>query len=755
MTNNSEVNTLTDFINEDCDQVSVRGAMRAIPEEFYTDVSNVSDIASYFSRPKHLPAFSYTYANTTHGILGTTLLLTNANIKSYLTNSTRMNGAYGFRATICFRLQVIATPFHSGRLKLAYDPNYGTTEIYRANSLTAITQLPGVELDLAETTSVVLRIPFIHPNNFFSVAPVTGFTDYLGQVIVYAMTPVGLAPGILAPRTSLWMWLEDFELVGAATADLTAQSGTFKRKDVGSKEAQVVPGNLSNVLSAGSNLSTWLGRRIPTISSVTGVASWALRHASNIASSYGWSKPLVAVMPQKVITSTNIFQHNVDGADSAFSLGATTDNCVVPYVGFAGTDIDEMAFDYLTGISAALCLTQLSTVNTVNQVLYSCSLSPSSMYYSGNNKNRGNTGLLATGLAIWPTPLFSLGNMFNQWRGGFRFTVKIAKTKFHTGRLILGFNPYFPNSSNQIQTPTNTTDMQFKSVIWDLREGNVIEFDCPYIAPTAYLEHDISFGTFFISVLEPLVAPDTVSSTVPFIVEVSGLPGFEFAVPDTARMLLAPLDTNFVAQAGTFQPTAVDDHYMASMQCIGERINSAKQLMLKAVPIAVVNTGGDAIVDNKMVYPTYIPSKVAPTSLAGIRNDYITHFASMYRFKRGGFCVDVIPVRTDVTLSTMPFLDSLSVDMLPIVSEPRTALHVKMPYYDIRSRTTTSTSIFTENRALFVYAKNDTDTDVPAAVVYKRAADDFQLGFFVGTSPLIRPLRPVSVNTDIVKNALK
>jgi hypothetical protein len=109
------------------------------------------------------------------------------------------------------------------------------------------------------------------------------------------------------------MWLEDFELVGSASVAVTAQAGSFQRKrDAPTTEVQAIPGNMSNVLSAGANLSLWLGRRIPTISSVTGVAAWAMRHTANIAASYGWAKPIVATVPQKVIATNIVYQHNVD-----------------------------------------------------------------------------------------------------------------------------------------------------------------------------------------------------------------------------------------------------------------------------------------------------------------------------------------------------------------------------------------------------------------------------------------------------------
>lgn len=752
---NNEVVTLTNFVNEDCDEVSIRAAARAIPSEIYSDVLNVTDISTYFSRPKHLANFSYTYDNTTSGPLGPSFGLSSQTIRSNLYNPGRMNGAFGFRATICFRLQAICTPFHAGRIKLAYEPLYTAQVLNRGLSVTAISQMPGVELDLAESTSVVLRIPFVHPANYFRVSPDTTLQDFLGLLHIFAITPVALGAGVLAPRTSLWMWLEDFELVGSAAMSVTAQAGSFQRKrDAPTTEVQAIPGNMSNVLSAGANLSLWLGRRIPTISSVTGVAAWAMRHTANIAASYGWAKPIVATVPQKVISTNVIYQHNVDGADSAFSLGATIDNSVSPYVGFAGSDMDEMSFAYLTAISTVVGAGQATITNTTNQVIYACSLSPSSMFYNGTSVNRGNSSTLALGLSIWPSPIFTLSNVFDQWRGGFKFTVKMSKTKFHTGRLILGFQPSMPNSSSLVFTPTTTTDMQFKSVIWDLREGNEIEFECPFTAPQSYLKYDQSFGSFFISVLEPLVGPDTVSTVAPFVVEVAGMSDLEFAVPDSIRLQLAPPETLYLAQSGLFQPLASDTNDQAAQYCIGERLNSVKQLISKAVPASYLVGQDTDVFDDDFVYPKFLPNATAPTSIGSVRNDFTNYFLPLYAFKRGGFCLDIVPVRTDVTVSAYPYVGSAIIDGLPILTESNTALHVKMPYYDVRSRTTTTLSRFSNLRNVFVKCKNDANSQARSAIVYKRAADDYQLGFFICAYPLTRPFLSDSALSVDVKTSL-
>lgn len=662
-------------------------------------------------------------------------------VKSSLTNFNRTYGALGWRATICFRLQAVCTPFHAGRVRMAFEPLIPTGSHHsRGTSITPLSQLPGVELDLAESTSVILKIPFIHPQNYFPISD-TNDVDTLGTLFTTAYTPVALAPGILAPKLVLWTWLEDFELVGATSTNIQAQSGKFtKKKDVSSLEAEAVPGNVSNVLSAGANFSTWLGRKIPTISTYAGMTSWALRFISNVAASHGWAKPILASPPNKIINSYNIYQNNCDGPDAAFNLGATTDNTVAAYPGFAGTDVDEMSFDFLTSVYTALSAPNVAITQSADTVLYSAALCPLAMYNNGTSKSVYSAIGFTQGRAFWPTPLFSLADCFAQWRGGFRFRVKISKTKFHTGRLLLGFLPYSPRAANLSFTPSDLSDMQFKSLVWDLREGNVVEFDCPFISPVAYLRRDEAYGSFFISVLDPLVGPDTVSTTCPMVIEVSGMEDFEFAVPVTAQYVVAPITTLYSAQSGEFEPIGVSNSNKDALHCVGERISSVKQLINRANPIAVLAAGSAIEVSERIRYPIWLPNVSAPTSIIQMDNDYLTRFKTAYAMYRGGFVVDAVPTRTGVQLTAISNVSDTKYNMIPAISEGRTAVHVKMPYYCNRSRSLTSGSLYRPDNTVAVFAAAQGTTT--AAIVYRRAADDYQLGYFFGFAPLTLPLAP-------------
>lgn len=744
---NEEVTELTGFLNEACDQVSIRATGTATIPEQYKDVTMVQNVADYFSRP--ILFSSPTYSNAARGPINN-YILTNTTIQTALYNFSRVKGAFGWRATLCFRLQCISNPFQAGILRLAFSPLQGNlpnaSTIERTVGITPVSQLPGVELDLAESTSAVLKIPFIHPLNYFSVvAPLTTPTpETFGTLSLYAYTPVALGAGASNPTLALWLWLEDFELVSATAAEFVTQSGipSKKGKAASSKEADVIPGNLSNVLAAGAKFVSWAGSRIPVISSYAGPTSWFMRQASHIAASYGWSRPLTVLANNKMINTNNVYQNNSDGPDPSFNLGLFSDNAVAPMSGFAGSALDEMSFDYIKSVYSAITVGTLVTTDTVGLIKKSIQVTPSACWFqTGTCRSlnavfpNGNSGK-----SFWPSTIFAMGNSFQYWRGGLKFRVKIAKTKFHTGRLVIGFMPYNTRASTTLNVvPTNPNNMQFKSIVWDLRESNTVEFECPFTAPISYLTFAQHCGTFFISVLDPLDGPTTVAQTVPYVVEVCGMDDFEVATPVQPVWPLSPQDTTYLAQSGMSDLTRTAPEHTPSLYCIGEKINSVKQMISRAGIFHIFTASGSKVVEPLFNQPFWVPTSAAPTAIDQIDSTAFNYWQSFYKFSRGGYHIHVVPSGTDCLLGAQLSANN-TISGGSLITEMHTALHVKVPYYNQRSRDVVGDAIGNfgpSNLALVTFSKKaGSGTE---AVVYYRAAEDFQLGYFVGAPPLCIP----------------
>lgn len=734
---------MTSFVNEACDQVSIRGASSARPAEMYKDVPNVTNISEYFARPIRIGSgFINPGPFPTVGFV-----IDNSFIQSQVYNFARVKGAFGWRATVVFRLQVIATPFQAGRVRLAFSP-FEDGSVFmptRSENICAISQLPGVDLDIVEQTSCVLKVPFIHPYNYFLVKPRTpNSSEVLGTLAVFPYVGPNIAAGAGNPSYVLWMSLEDFELVGVAPFEYTAQMGSTKKdKASSSKEAAAIPGNLSNVLAAGSNLMTWAGSRIPFLSSVAGPSSWALRQAASIAASFGWSKPLVVAPITRTIMTNNGFQQNCDGPDISAALAMFSENAIEVLPGFAGTDIDEMAVDYIKSVYACISRGTLATDGTRGELLYACSLTPAAMWFSGlpikNLPIATSMPITESGLAFYPSPVFALAQTCELWRGGFKFRIKMSKTKFHTGRLILGFVPVDPKVNSSVFIPTDLDALQFTSMIWDLRESNTVEFDVPFVSPYSYLNFAQNYGTFFMSVIEPLAAPDTVATTIDFVVEVAGASDFEVAYPTEIRFPRAPADTLYVAQSGLQVEAPPPDH--ASTVCIGEQVLSLKQYASRGCLYDILDTSGSTLVSGNDILPSWAPNPSAPSGLNGPRYDYFNYIQGFFGLQRGGVCFSAISNDIQVGMSAyLPAENGFNAVSTPLVSEVRAPLHIKVPYYCKVSRSLVRPD-FTAGSLPEVNICTSFPVSLTTAktAIFIRAADDWQAGYFLGAPPLAFP----------------
>lgn len=755
---------MTVFVNDACDQVSVRERSSARVPEMYRDIPNVTSISEYFSRP--ISVFSGNFSGSPYALF--TQNVTNQWIQSIVYNFNRVKGAFGWRANLVFRLQVVATPFQAGIIRLAWSPfeNPNILNYERTNHVCAISQLPGVELNLADQTSCVLKVPFIHALNYFLVVPDSNSArESLGAISIFPYLGPDVATGDTQIACTLWFSMEDVELIGSAPTEYVAQSGKIvknKTADSTSKEAAEVPGNLSNVLAAGSNLMTWAAQ-IPFLTAIAGKASWALRQGANIAAAYGWSRPLTALPVTKVWHTQGNYQSNCDGVDVSHSLGLFADNAVEVLPGFAGSNVDEMSIDYIKGVYAAIFRGVMQPTNESGAVLYACRLSPSAMYYQdaggGNYKNisiETTFPAASSGLSLWPAAPFALAQCHRNWRGGFKFRVKMSKTRFHTGRLVVGFLPTEKDSIYaRVNIPLNITSLQYSSLVWDIREGSSIEFEVPFTSPYSYLNFKESFGTFFIGVVEPLKGPPTVSTDVSFIVEVCGANDFEVAKPQEVLFPPAPLDTLFVAQSG-LMPRSVDAD-LPARHCIGEKILSIKQLLARATAYGIQTSSGSNALSNRFIAPTWAPNAMAPTSLNSARYDYITYFLAFFGLMRGGTCYHAFANGHNITITALSAPSGASAPTIgpAMYSEIDGAIHVKAPFYGETSRLIIGAqSILPYSPGMQLLTSKLTADTNSEVIYYRRAADDFQLGYYLGTPPLAIPFETVPTLSSQIYTAL-
>jgi hypothetical protein len=352
-----------------------------------------------------------------------------------------------------------------------------------------------------------------------------------------------------------------------------------------------------------------------------------------------------------------------------------------------------------------------------------------------------NTAGLGSANAILPSPLFALANNFANWRGGFKFTIKLPKTKFHTGRLLLSFNPCGPAAASWNYTAALSTN-NFISAIWDLKESNTFEFDVPYVHPAPYCSTNNSIGTFAIQVLENFKAPATVASSITGLVCVSALPGFEFS----------GLDCPYTVTAG---PTAAI--YQAdvgpSSFCVGEKLRSIKQIISRATPVDISAYVGNL---QAFAYQTWTPPTYSGTtpSYTGAPDSYSVKglFVTAYAFAQGGTNFTATPNAARITAqcsfdyrSTTLFpTNPTGTRIAPLVTESiRSPLRVKLPAYNYAYRMLSghlpTIPVYNNLPIPLVTFLWDHTADPNGPIMQYSASDDFRLGYFIGFAPLEIP----------------
>lgn len=448
----------------------------------------------------------------------------------------KVSGNYVTRGTLVFTLFVNANRFQQGRYILAWCPDGGAAQnssIFVAGhsaKLTQVTQLPHVEIDLSMDTQAVLHVPFINATGWNPLTTTTPALWDIGSLMLRAYSPLVSPAGSTTASWSLYVHMEDVKFKMPVVPQSRGGVKTSVRKRRPPAEVEAAAGGpissfMNKVSTVSGNLSS-----IPLLSSVAGPVSWASGIAASIASAFGWSKP--AINNPFIMIARYIFPkyNNADSHDTTFKLAVMDSNCVEDMVGFSGTDLDEMSLSYIASIPAWFSTISWTTAQAVGTAITSVTMSPRA--YVQTSTYGANT--------VWfPAPVSYVANFFSEYRGSLRLTVKLVKTEFHSGRLAMSFYPFdYLTLGAAPGVPSLAQSEYLHREIIDIRNGNEFTFVIPYTSILPYrptFGNDAPYGTIFFHVLNPLIAPATVSSTVTLLFEISAAEDMEFAYPRTIQ----------------------------------------------------------------------------------------------------------------------------------------------------------------------------------------------------------------------------
>jgi len=532
---------------------SPTAALHVAEDVFFKDEGG--DIKDFLSRPRLVLSGDFTSTDT-----GTTFNSFNLMRWIQLNYADKLKGKYAMSFDVVFNIEVSADRFQQGRYIFAYMPTYyqnitgggsaactpgGRWYNNHRATLTQTTQLQHVEFDLNVDKSAQLRIPWRYINPFIEIGSTTDWSgasapDY-GVCFMAPYVPMAYGSGGSSTASfNVWMSLENVSFYGTANYQSNAE------KEAESVGDGPISGPLTKITGVLSGVAD-----VPFVGHYAKPASWVTDALARAAKHFGFSSPKIQSGISPMANMPNAYNANADVPRPVQSLALTINNGVTTDPRVSGAKIDEMSIDYLKGIFAYKGTYNLSTSNSVNDTLMAIPVSPIRPKLSSTITD--SVGPVSYVLNHHG-PLGYIATRFRFWRGGIKYRIKIAKTEFHTGKLLIAWAPYDPLVQTDGGIPTVDSSYYSYRHIVDLSMGNEFEFTVPYMSPrpwkdvyavenggwstnpqtianARFANTDWINGNVRVLVLEKLKCPSACNPTISFVLEMAGAEDFQFSSP--------------------------------------------------------------------------------------------------------------------------------------------------------------------------------------------------------------------------------
>jgi len=717
-----------------------------------------SDILSYVQRPSLAYSGVFTLSSTS---TVQTIPLFPPTYRQLL--NSNITGALGFRATFCARLEIVASPQVSGIVKFSYYPLLTPSSVKAIGRPTAC-QVENVEVNLSEAAAAEIRVPWLNDIDFYTVVAGGFESQYVGLINLVPYLPVQWDSTVTSvPTWAIYCWLEDIEPISRSTPLVvsTPQMG---------KDPEKV-GPVTKFFGAATAVASYAATAIPTISAIARPVSWITGGITALAAYFGWSKPTDGSYMGIMGMSTCRGMNTCADADYAQPMAMYANNEVEPY-NLANTDIDEMSLCYLTckpGLIAQLTIVPTDVSGTVK---WSCPVNPVNFIFQHPANGFSQVPAPITGfppggtgnkLGFYPSPTAFASFFFGRWRGDLVFRFKFATTKFHAGKVLIGFVPspdaVNTNSASAL-APNPTSRYDYDSILVDLRTTTEVDLVVPYTYPYDWCNVNAypitmsaaglvnypaqnSTGVVFVRIVDALYGPDNVPQNVPVAVEVFSKCGLEFCVPVTPQIVPLPAAGAVIAQMG-------EDEVNLDIvkRSVGERILSFKQLLMRPEWTYTTNTSGTRSILSAARPTFYELAQFVPGP--GSRNDpipgtsIVALVSSLYSLYRGGMLVRQVPAGTttsnrgdfQASLTFGPLENIADTRYFPYSLENTMPNYSRLPYYGVTSRMRTVVAGTTNDNLNLTVWTNVGGTD-SSYLLGVAAADDFQFGAFSGVPSVV------------------
>lgn len=658
-TNSSEVagtrvrDSITTFVEDSGVNVSQTAMPSAIARDYYSGTSGDTpqDIKTFLGIPRVIQNgnLSITDTSTSFSPIRCPVDILSSNIFR-----DKIKGYYGMRFKMVFTLNVNAERFQQGRYRLCYVPLGGTAQTndidlwvnQHSATLVQRSNLPGVDIDLNCDTTAVLEIPFSMAADFYMLN--STYNEAVGMLRLFPYSVMESVSGSTSCSYTLWAHFEEVELIGRVVPfELQAPRfrSSIKKKNQNASELEAEKSGVGPISSVAFQISRAAKyfNPVPVLGDYSSKLAWASDIIGNSASVFGWSSPANLAPSVQVMRSRLYGATNVNKADYTPPMSLQSDNQVDVLPGAFGTDKDELDISNFVSIPTYYNKFTMDTSDLVNDIIADIKVTP----VIGNLSVDGVHNRLDTG------PMGYLSRKFTYWRGGITYKFKIVKTEFHSGRIAVWF---MPDKNNSVAANNTVNSSYTNRTIIDLREHSEFTITVPYIHETPYMDYNYSTGRLKMGIIDKLVAPSTVPSAIHFIVEISGAPDLEFAVPLTTPFvypssvtLQSPLSEShtceiFSGNVGNMSDTKFQ--VSTASAAIGEKIINLRTLLKKYHPLGFnidAKPSGSTI-----ILRPFSTDVVPPGTNTTAWNDLYGDLNGMFMFSRGGVRFKSVP---DATIS--------------------------------------------------------------------------------------------------------
>lgn len=437
---------------------------------------------------------------------------------------------YAFmKLSLRFRVVVNTTKFHCGKLIVLYDPvsTYGTGLDRTANNVAA-TGYPHVIIDAGDSNSAEIDVPFENIVSFLTTNTLE-VSPPMGTIIVQVFNPLQTSNAGTDPvHVSLFVSAAEIQLhmpmrphVATFSAPPTLKMNINLKGLVGAvgDTAKTVTGAIADVKSG--NFSGLFSR---------------------IKDFFSLDRPANADTRQNNCLATISPPAHMLGLDQAVRLGATQDGAYLE-TDFSTAPASDMSIYNIIRRPMLVFQNQWTTDDAVDATLFTFPVTPGLCANSPHDITPPQTYF------NYNTFLSYFSNMFEYWRGSIDFVIDFSTTQFHSGRLMIAFEP---NAATQVLPGVGETCTDFSNnphLIFDLRENKKVTFKIPFVSstprkvcvpwtwaiagawPDSQVPDTLLLGNIYIKVLSPLVVAENLPSSIYYNIYVSAGEDFRFYAP--------------------------------------------------------------------------------------------------------------------------------------------------------------------------------------------------------------------------------